>query len=437
MSYKEDSSISLPCQSIPVDVGAPEGAFPGFRAPSYTMVPDELFDQLLPDLSGAALKVLLYIVRRTFGFKKQCDNISLSQLCCGITTRDGRALDRGTGLSRSTVILALKELTGRNIIIAARHGNDKHGNEATTYQLHMASTTPAGDPPPGPKIGLPPWAENRPTPSPKIGLPLVRKSAPQQTGEQKTDIDIESMPPTPADAFAQDEQALQKSEDPQSPVRQKKGRSAPGTRAPALSVPAHLSPAPAAMPCPPSTEHTLQQATQVDAVAEALAGPLGALARELGDEAAPGASLTRACNLFHTAGVSLPAFLSRLHEAGARTRAYQTTIMGRGRDGQAPRGMPYLFAVLARLPDPEPALVPAPPTRSWRRPRGAVPARAADTHRYTGGSYGVCEHCLSSPCEADCPARIHDTPAADAPLTPQLGAIRAPVMLGSNYAHSS
>lgn len=93
MSYKkEDSSIPMPCQSIPVDVDAPASAFPGFRVPSYTMVPDELFDQLMPDLSGSALKVLLYIVRRTFGFKKQSDTISLTQLCCGITTRDGRAL---------------------------------------------------------------------------------------------------------------------------------------------------------------------------------------------------------------------------------------------------------------------------------------------------------------------------------------------------------
>lgn len=45
-------------------MGTSEGAFPGFRAPSYTMVPNELFDDLMADLSGAALKVLLYIVRR-------------------------------------------------------------------------------------------------------------------------------------------------------------------------------------------------------------------------------------------------------------------------------------------------------------------------------------------------------------------------------------
>jgi len=437
MSHKEDSSIPLPCQSVPVDAGTPEGAFPGFHAPSYTMVPDELFDDLMADLSGAALKVLLYIVRRTFGFKKQSDDISLTQLCRGITTRDGRALDRGTGLSRSTVILALKELTGKNIIIAARHDNDRHGNEATTYQLRMASTAPAVDPSPGPKIGLAPWADFRPGPSPKVDLPLGRKSVPQQTGEQKTDIAIESMPPTPTAAVARDEVAPQRTEDSQRPSARKKGPPAPSTPPPVPSQGGLSSPAQAVIPRRSSIEQA-PRPIPADPVAAALAGPISALAQQLGDEAAPGASLTRACNLFRAAGVSLPEFLSRLDEAGARTRAYQTTIMGRGRDGQAPRGMPYLFAVLARLLAPEPAPVPAPPpTRSWRRPLGAIPARGADTHRYTGGSYGVCEHCLCSPCEADCPSRIHDTPAADAPLTPQHGAVRTPVMPAGSYAHAS
>ena len=60
--------------------------FPGFQSPNYTMVPDELFDELMVELSGAELKVLLYIIRRTFGFKKDSDNISLSQLLNGIET---------------------------------------------------------------------------------------------------------------------------------------------------------------------------------------------------------------------------------------------------------------------------------------------------------------------------------------------------------------
>ena len=45
--------------------------FKGYSKPNYTPVPDELFDEQLPDLSGAELKVLLYIIRRTFGFKRR------------------------------------------------------------------------------------------------------------------------------------------------------------------------------------------------------------------------------------------------------------------------------------------------------------------------------------------------------------------------------
>jgi hypothetical protein len=48
---------------------------PGFRRPTTTPVPDELFDEWLAVLSGAELKCLLYIVRRTLGFKKDADAI--------------------------------------------------------------------------------------------------------------------------------------------------------------------------------------------------------------------------------------------------------------------------------------------------------------------------------------------------------------------------
>src|SRR5438046_638004 len=76
--------------------------FTGFSAPRYTQVPDELFDILLPILTEAELKVTLYIIRRTFGFKKDSDDISFRQLEKGITTKDGKVLDRGTGLSKKS-----------------------------------------------------------------------------------------------------------------------------------------------------------------------------------------------------------------------------------------------------------------------------------------------------------------------------------------------
>jgi hypothetical protein len=45
--------------------------FPGFLKPNYTQVPDVILDELMANLTGAELKVLLYIVRRTFGFQKK------------------------------------------------------------------------------------------------------------------------------------------------------------------------------------------------------------------------------------------------------------------------------------------------------------------------------------------------------------------------------
>ena len=112
--------------------------FPGFRRPNFTIVPDELFDELLPDLSGGEIKVLLYIIRRTFGFKKDADTISFAQITKGITTRDGHVIDRGAGVSLGTAQAAIKSLVDRNVIVAIRNSSDERGDLPTTYGLRFA-----------------------------------------------------------------------------------------------------------------------------------------------------------------------------------------------------------------------------------------------------------------------------------------------------------
>jgi len=86
---------------------------------------------------------------------------------------------------------------------------------------------------------------------------------------------------------------------------------------------------------------------------QALAAVIAALSAELGDDA-PRSSLGRARNLCRDAGVSPARFLRLLDEAAARTRERQASIVKRRCDGQAPNGMPYLFAVLADLLHPAP-----------------------------------------------------------------------------------
>jgi hypothetical protein len=151
--------------------------FGGFDAPRYTPIPDALFDEVMAHLSGAELKVLLYILRRTFGFKKDSDAISLSQLCGGITKRDGTVLDQGTGLARNTVYPALRRLEALGIIVAIRQQSAERGNETTVYRPNVIS----------PQVEkLPRGIKERPTARSKNATRLGRQSTPQETGRQET-----------------------------------------------------------------------------------------------------------------------------------------------------------------------------------------------------------------------------------------------------------
>ena len=111
--------------------------YEGFSNPNGTIVPDDVFDVLMPRLADAELRILLYIIRRTFGFKKTSDDISLRQMVEGITTRDGRVLDSGTGLSKPTVARGLVGLREKRIIVATRNRSAERGNEATSYRLRF------------------------------------------------------------------------------------------------------------------------------------------------------------------------------------------------------------------------------------------------------------------------------------------------------------
>jgi hypothetical protein len=62
--------------------------FPGFQFPTTTPVPDEVFEVLMPQLSGAELKVLLYICAEPLASRK---TLTLSP-----STKLLRALQSGT-----------------------------------------------------------------------------------------------------------------------------------------------------------------------------------------------------------------------------------------------------------------------------------------------------------------------------------------------------
>ena len=105
--------------------------------PNTTPTPDDLFDLFLCILTHAELKVLLYIIRRTYGFKKSSDRISLKQICKGIVTKTGKRLDSGTGLSRQGAITAVKSLEERGLIIVERVRTEDGYNKVNLYRLRF------------------------------------------------------------------------------------------------------------------------------------------------------------------------------------------------------------------------------------------------------------------------------------------------------------
>ena len=154
--------------------------FKGFSHPNYTPVPDELFDELLADLGHAELKALLYIIRRTFGFKKDADSISFSQFLTGITTKDGIVLDRGCGIKKaSNLSTALKSLEEKGIIVTTK-GDDAAGDKSTTiYSLHFAEGVLPQKEYPTPVEGVPVLPQ-------KDSQETVNKNLPYKKNKKKT-----------------------------------------------------------------------------------------------------------------------------------------------------------------------------------------------------------------------------------------------------------
>jgi hypothetical protein len=162
--------------------------FEGFSSPNTTPVPDVVFDRLLGRLKEAELKALLYIIRRTFGFKRGSDSISFNQFLRGITTRDGRVLDEGCGVKdRTTLSNALKSLEKKGIVVSTKGMDERGENQTTVYALRFMPGDAASDhggsaESPEGVVGIP-YHPSRNYPPPVVG-----NSYPQETGIQQTEI---------------------------------------------------------------------------------------------------------------------------------------------------------------------------------------------------------------------------------------------------------
>lgn len=327
------------------ETSATKFIYRGFSSPNGTIVPDDVFDVLLPQLSDPELRILLYIIRKTFGWKKDSDNISLSQMVKGVTTKEGKVLDRGAGLSKSSAIRGIQGLTKKGVIKAVKNKSNLRGNEATTYELRFV-----GDPLSNSDTRGLSQSDTR----------LVSEQDTQQTDLQTTEINLSiNRLRTHAD-FDVDNSisnvdkphrngspgSIAKREDQEpKPATTFVGQDDHGSRLERPRLPGEAQ----------SVGSVLKQGRgrpaklTYDEDRVRIHAYIEDFARELGDNAKVKASVTRAYNIYKASGKDIDAFCQYMYQAKHKTQEYSSSIRTKREDGNvwAPKAkMAYWFKIL-------------------------------------------------------------------------------------------
>jgi hypothetical protein len=88
----------------------------------YTAIPNWIIDDVMPVISPASAKVLMYVLRRTAGWQRESDAISVRQFSTTLN------------LSKPTVLKALKELIGHRVI-AVDYGSTHGDRDVNVYSV--------------------------------------------------------------------------------------------------------------------------------------------------------------------------------------------------------------------------------------------------------------------------------------------------------------
>jgi phage replication O-like protein O len=89
----------------------------------HTKIANDLFEKIISSgLNGTEIAVVLLVIRKTYGWKKKEDQISLSQFCESIPT------------SKQTIVTALNNLQLVKILVLVKKGNSK--NSSNIWKLN-------------------------------------------------------------------------------------------------------------------------------------------------------------------------------------------------------------------------------------------------------------------------------------------------------------
>jgi DNA-binding PadR family transcriptional regulator len=126
--------------------------FAGFDEPTanYSKLPHAMIDALPQVETVGEMKVILYILRHTWGFQDDQKRITIDEFQNGRKRRDGTRLDSGTGLNRGTIMDGLKRAEAHGFIGVEVDDRDL-GRIKKYYRLRMRGDEGAEDHTPEPE----------------------------------------------------------------------------------------------------------------------------------------------------------------------------------------------------------------------------------------------------------------------------------------------
>jgi phage replication O-like protein O len=144
--------------------------------PNSAQIPNILFDYWMAKLTPAEFKVLMAIARKTYGWNKSRDRISLKQIT------------KLTGLHRSGVIKSLDELVERGLILKFKNKDEFDGGDLPNeYEINTECQQGVENNGEGSLPNIPP-------PGDMVAYPLVDSVDPQNTLYTKPTIQKEIEP---------------------------------------------------------------------------------------------------------------------------------------------------------------------------------------------------------------------------------------------------
>ena len=158
--------------------------FEGFGDPqeNWSKLPHDLIAQLPEIETIGEMKVILYVLRHTWGYQDNAKKITMDEFANGRKKRDGSRIDSGTGLSEPTLRAGIEKAIEHGFIAVEIDDSDK-GRIKKIYSLRVK------DLPPTPKESLPPSEKETIEIKQKKEISASKSDAPKPSKKRVIDPD--------------------------------------------------------------------------------------------------------------------------------------------------------------------------------------------------------------------------------------------------------